>query len=62
MYMIVNKDGCVYDSYDLLGLLCIGLCWWVRMEVYRIVGNPIVKDIWKGKEIIWTHVVVEECV
>ena len=25
MYLIVKKDGCVYDSYDLLGLLCIGL-------------------------------------
>ena len=25
MYMIVNKDGCVSASYDLLGWMCIGL-------------------------------------
>ena len=24
MYMIVKKDGCVYDSYDLLG--CVSDC------------------------------------
>jgi len=35
MYMLVKKDGCVSDSYDLLG--------W--MDVYLIVGNTIVKDI-----------------
>ena len=32
MYLIVKKDGCVYDSYDLLG--CVSDCWESNCEGY----------------------------